>query len=736
MICDILRIWILATVLALEAGAITLSQVALQDLSGQGDSLVQYQTTDVVRVRTYSESSTQNRKAMFLFDVTSFGGRDLADQYVHSASFRLVANENCDEGWFRLYGFTDTAGGNDSSWHEGIKDQAHPDWPVVYNGRGQYPAGTGVRWLDTREGPGVGLSVSFSNDVLRYVRWAVGRDPAFGHSLSNADGRITLLLAMQNEGSSSYFYARESSFASYRPVLTLDVRFPALGMTLGGGAVTNQGLYDYGTFEDLDGQEARDWVLTNEGEALSSLHVTEITLAGADAWAFGLTLPEGQDFYLNSGQATEGCAVRFDPGGAYGAFDDARVIVTSNDPNTPVFTVHLRAVHQPAPPAVQIVDPAGWFRATSNAVTVYQVAGTANRHVVGHIVWSGEQGAGGAFPAATNWSAGIPLAAGWNDLAFVASNTAGDTVTAAVTIVRQPAEGLAPGDVAVVGWSRHPIVRPGQMVGSALLLGTLARVPAGTVVYATDNGGSSNGWFFGASEEQAAGVEQLCAVVFREPVSAGQLLNSHVPDARWTWVASGRIAVTSMDEYALPQLGPYDQIYLFQSGGPNPLFRPERHVFVLDDTGAFEEPVDAQTGNVPPGLEKGATALTFDLPFQPDLLHYDFEAYPDWMRTRGQWTVALADSDQWRQEQTGILPAGRFLVGDLALLDVQRKEQEITVAFSCAHAGRGYRLCSTADIQSHIYQEEAQGMVVPGRIVETLPLAAGPACFFQVKLDK
>ena len=45
-----------------------------------------------------------------------------------------------------------------------------------------------------------------------------------------------------------------------------------------------------------------------------------------------------------------------------------------------------------------------------------------------------------------------------------------------------------------------------------------------------------------------------------------------------------------------------DQIYLFQGPNDNPLDAPDAHIFVLDDTGAFEPATDSQSGAVPPGL--------------------------------------------------------------------------------------------------------------------------------------
>jgi hypothetical protein len=817
----------------LAAGATVLNQYAIQDLNGLSDNDVEYQTTADLRIKSSSDSGIYNRKILFLFDLQNFGGKDLTDQYIHSASLRITAADSrCEGRTYRLYGFTDSSSGNnDSSWHEGIVAQTDPNWPVRYSGSDQYPSGSGVKWLDTRTGPAQNTSVTFGGDLVKQLRWGVGRDsdPPFGQSSSNPDGRITLLLAQVDHASSSaYYHAREAATAAYRPRLELDVRFPVLGMTVDGGAVNNNGQYDFGVFENLPGEVARAWVIRNtDGEALSSLHVTSLTLTGSDAWAFALTTPDGGDFYLGQGQSTAGYAVRFDPGGAYGVFDDARIVATANDPERSPFTIYLKAAHQPGLPAVQITDPAGatniyneitqyrvcgvcsnavgwmrwvnslggsnlfaapapgapwevliplhigentltvsgtnevgavasdavtitresdtpvltvtdpagWFLAVSEASASNAVAGTVNRYVTGDIRWTGPEGAGGAFPATALWTETVPLQPGWNDFVFTASNAAGTAASAKITVVRQPAEALTPGDLTLLGWNKNPVGGPGQTFGSDFVMGTMTDIPSGTTVYITDNGCFGDGRFFGATEEQAAGMEHLGAIVFRRTVRAGRLISAFETGDNWRWVFSGRIATTSDAHYSMPRLDQYDQLYLFQSDGPNPLFRPRNHVFALDDTGRFEDPHDVQSGNIPPGLTEGETALTLPLFPPPALLYFDFDQFPEQIHTRAQWMDLFPLPEHWFLALSGLLPRGPFLIGELAVIELLAGAETNAVAFSCAYPERPYRLWSATDLVHGPPKVETIGITRPGRNTDYVPAAAS-SCFYWVEAEE
>ncbi len=198
------------------ASATQLQQVAIQDLNGYGAYDVQNQTDGIVYVAANDETHQWNRKAMFLFDLSDFGGCDIRDQYIQDATFSIGITDSSGHT-FRLYGFTDTTNNNDSSWNENITSQSDPLWPVCYHGAAQYPAGDGVRLLTSVYCTG-GTMFYMVGYLYKYLQWGAGRRPAYGHSAENPDARITLLIAKENLGGKNHvFCAREFRTESSRP---------------------------------------------------------------------------------------------------------------------------------------------------------------------------------------------------------------------------------------------------------------------------------------------------------------------------------------------------------------------------------------------------------------------------------------------------------------------------------------------------------------------------------------
>lgn len=764
------------------ASATQLQQVAIQDLNGYGAYDVQNQTDGIVYVAANDETHQWNRKAMFLFDLSDFGGCDIRDQYIQDATFSIGITDSSGHT-FRLYGFTDTTNNNDSSWNEDTTSQSDPLWPVCYHGAAQYPAGDGVRLLASVYCTG-GTMFYMVGDLYKYLQWGAGRRPAYGHSAENPDARITLLIAKENLGGKNHvFCAREFRTESSRPTLLLDVRFPALIVSLNGRAVEDDDTVNLGSFLGLEAPVSFPLVMDNLlGESLSILHVKSMTLEGSDAGAFSLTTPNGTDFDLAQGSSTSGYTLNFDPEGAWAAFHDARLVITCNDLEHTTFTVNLLANHDPVVPAVAILEPpattnvefevtslplsgtytniagrlyyhnslfgnqgitpiismkegtwrvsaplapgnnvitisgtnvAGrWasdtvtiiretddpaitilepvtpFIATSNQVDQIDVGGSVNRFVVGDIQWFGANGLQGTFPAKTEWQTQVPLVEGLNELAFIATNRWGVTASATLTVVCQSPEMLAPGDIVILGWGAPEASSGGMQSGRRdFSIVALTPLPSGTVLFFTDNGCSTTGEFLGASATTPTGLESLCALATRRGIRAGTILRTDEPGRDYVWIKSGRIMSSAAGNYNLPtfECG-RDQLTAFQSRSDNPLLNPESFLFTLDDTGAFEPPVDMATGDVPPGLTAGETAITLPrIPSSYGVLICNVAPHYERMHKLEEWWDYFTDLANWQALANGDLPGGFLWIGELAITAVEYNRGRFYLTFRCAY---------------------------------------------------
>jgi hypothetical protein len=823
----VVRKWTAALLMTAAMGvcqATSLSTVTLQDLNGFGGNDVQQQTTDSVSVKAYASSDNLNRKALFLFDLTSFNGRDLTDQYIHTASFTVYAENGLCDAWnFRLYGLTDTANNDDSLWDETLTAQSQANWPDRYWGAYQYPnTDYGAKHLDTQNGPPKDNAVSFGSTLLNFVRWGVGRNPSFGYSSTNPDGKITLLLAREEYDTNiSDFHSRQCANTSYRPRLDLDVRFPEIGLALAGTPKSSGSTYDFGSFQGLGGPVVRSLVIDNTaGEALSSLHVKTLTLLGTDAWAFQLVTPGGTDFLLPQGTSTSGYEVRFNPDADYGVFDDARIVLTCNDENESTYTVYLSATHTPAPavvtlldpvppatnvpyrvseltfsggssnvvghlwwtnssggggtlppgpggawetnialavganlvtvsgsniwgavdscsvtitrsdnlPSLAITNPPGWFAAVSHSTETFPLSGTVNENVVGALRWSGPGGAGGEWPAVNPWMTNVLLAIGVNAFTVIATNDTGQAVTGQVTVARQPAAWLQPGDIVIPGWQKLGAIGN----GSQFVLATLAHVPEGTVLYFTDNGAFTTGQFLGAMPSDADGLESLCAMVCAEDLPAGTLVRSGDASNGCIWVASGRICVSAPQVYSWPMIDTRgDQLYVFQSAAANPLLQPNAFITVLDDTGTFEPPSSIFTGDIPPGLVASDTAWTFPFGMNSGA-YFDFSRFVNWISTPSQWLTRFATSKHWLVNPPGALPTGRFLVGELLLLAIDVTPPLVKLTFTCAYPKVPCTIHSCTNLVVNDWEQVWEGLAGEGPQSKTIS-SETPAAAYRVR---
>jgi hypothetical protein len=220
---------------------------------------------------------------------------------------------------------------------------------------------------------------------------------------------------------------------------------------------------------------------------------------------------------------------------------------------------------------------------------------------------------------------------------------------------------LTAGDVALIGW-----VDNGSPSDQFVFV-TLADLPAGTKLYFTDSGWDSVNSMFRNTigPNNGTGNEQIVRFETSALVPAGTIVASYVNGAGYTWTTSGPIPGATSGNHAplvLAQTG--DQIYCFQHDtGQNPLNTPtKQHIFVLDDTGAFESATSTATGDVPPGLSAAShTALTF----QQNGSGQDFMAFNTSVLASGtkfDWLAAIGDSANWTFGATGTLPTGTITV--------------------------------------------------------------------------
>lgn len=315
------------------------------------------------------------------------------------------------------------------------------------------------------------------------------------------------------------------------------------------------------------------------------------------------------------------------------------------------------------PPSLAITNPAAAVWAVDADTSNFTLAGTSGA-LVGNIQWTNAlTGAAGITTGATHWS--IPdlvLSSGTNTIAVSAN---GGALYASVQLVRlPPAADLKSGDLALVGWDD-------TQNSNRFSFLTLANIPSGSVVYFTDNGWS-NTQFRGASANGGDGNETLLKFLAVQALPAGTLVRLVDANSAVEWIRGDTIpggGTTKFKDLVLSASGG-DQICVFQGPAANPLWSPTVHLFVLDDSGAFEDALDVNTGNIPPGLIAGKTALTFAQsgPSQHVMAFTNFDGQA---RNKGQWLAAIANSNNWVFGGSGELPTNTVIVAPPPLLTLQ-----------------------------------------------------------------
>lgn len=335
----------------------------------------------------------------------------------------------------------------------------------------------------------------------------------------------------------------------------------------------------------------------------------------------------------------------------------------STDRRMNIDNITISAYTGAPPPLVVICDPAQDPVPAANAVDWYVVSGSAER-VTGQICWSNVlNGLCGTVPAQAVWhTPPVPLSCGENEITICGTNTCGLPALDRVSIVRRE-PGLSPGDVALIGWSDNSSP-------DAFAFVALADLPAGTVLYFTDNGWSNN-TFRSASAEDGDGYEDLLKCRLTTSIPAGVIVRAGETSAGVEWTDSGPVpgaSAGSFSDLALSADG--DQITVFQGPEENPLFTPGPHLFLLDDTGDFEASVDSHTGNVPPGLFAGVTALSFDRDGGSEH-SMAFTNRSGGVKPKSQWLSAIADPVNWSFGASGLLPSGSLQVLPAPLFSVR-----------------------------------------------------------------
>jgi hypothetical protein len=233
---------------------------------------------------------------------------------------------------------------------------------------------------------------------------------------------------------------------------------------------------------------------------------------------------------------------------------------------------------------------------------------------------------------------------------------------------------LVAGDVAIIGWNDN-----GSPI-DAFTIVNLSDLPAGTTIYFTNNGWTGTSFHNSTGNTDGDGDEQLIQFIANAPIPAGTIISSTDLGAAFTWTTTGPIpgaATGSFGPLFLSSAG--DQIYAFQhSSGVNPLNNAvQLHLFVLDDTGAFEPAMNVNTGAVPPGLSTAShTAITFNQEGQTqNFMAFHTNALAG--GTKDQWLAAMDNAANWTFGASGALPSGTINVATCPAISMQRTDQAV-----------------------------------------------------------
>lgn len=347
-------------------------------------------------------------------------------------------------------------------------------------------------------------------------------------------------------------------------------------------------------------------------------------------------------------------------GGGLGAWTNFAFSITDNEPS-------VRFTQSSA----TLSETSGTFQ-----VTVYKSA--ALNSVTGQVVIGGTAAPGIDYTiSATNFTLIGATTSATINVAITDDAVAEDieSISLTLTNLEQAATGtprvitlsiadddeapaLSPGDIAIIGR-----INNGNPDSVALL--TLTNLVPGQVLYLTDNGWDSiSNRFRGATATDGDGNEQIIKLVINTNITAGTIISSVgvSPDFTWHSASQSIPGATSGIFDHMQQAGAGDQLYAFQGAPTNPLFNPTTHLFVLDDTGAFEPAASANQGDVPPGLSYGFSALTFNLTNSINTIGLDMDRAVTNSFSKTGWLAYIAESNNWIMGASGVLPTGTVTV--------------------------------------------------------------------------
>ncbi len=237
---------------------------------------------------------------------------------------------------------------------------------------------------------------------------------------------------------------------------------------------------------------------------------------------------------------------------------------------------------------------------------------------------------------------------------------------------------LVAGDLAIIGRTNN------GSPNDSFSVVTLAPISAGEIVYFTDNGWTGTG-FRGVTATDGDGSENAIRIVFNNAVASGTIISTlETGNANYAWTTSGIIGDGASGTYQhIAQGQGGEQLYAFQTTEINdPYFVTSSmtHLFVFDDTGAFENSTSSSTGNITPGLSVAAGTVAGINATVGGAVGFDTTLLTS--GTKSDWLTAIANPSNWTltSEPTGSIsvipePTTLCTAGMAALVGLRRSRR-------------------------------------------------------------